>query len=87
MWNIKIIESAVKELKQLSPEISKRIYKTIQSKIAIQDNPCAFSEALQHDLYGLWRLRVGDYRIIFRVLPKEKTIQITKVGHRKNIYL
>ena len=33
-----------------------------------------------------YRVRVGDYRIIYRVSDKELTVMIMAVGHRKNVY-
>jgi hypothetical protein len=38
------------------------------------------------DLAGLYKLRVGDYRIIYEVLWDEETIVIHAVGHRREIY-
>lgn len=36
--------------------------------------------------YNIYRLRVGNYRIIYQILPSEKLIYILTVGHRKDIY-
>jgi len=33
-----------------------------------------------------YKLRIGDYRVIADIDPEGKTIQVTKIGHRKNIY-
>jgi len=43
-------------------------------------------EALVGDLAGLYKLRVGDYRVIYEVLWDEETIVIHAVGHRREIY-
>jgi mRNA interferase RelE/StbE len=43
-------------------------------------------ETLTSDLAGLYKLRVGDYRIIYEVLWDEETIVIHAVGHRREIY-
>lgn len=42
------------------------------------------AKPLRHELTGHYRLRTGDYRIIFRVVAAE--IWIVRVGHRKDIY-
>jgi mRNA interferase RelE/StbE len=34
----------------------------------------------------LWRLRVGDYRVIYHIYPEEKDIKIVAVGHRREAY-
>ncbi|MGB9870254.1 MAG: type II toxin-antitoxin system RelE family toxin [Anaerolineae bacterium] len=43
-------------------------------------------EALKGDLKGFYKLRVGDYRIIYEVLDQERVIIIHAIGHRRDIY-
>lgn len=43
-------------------------------------------EALTGEFKGLFKLRVGDYRVVYSVLPKARRIVIHLVGHRRNIY-
>lgn len=48
-------------------------------------------EAIQHDALkgrwaGLFRIRVGDYRIIYDVDHAEKLISVEKIGHRRDVY-
>jgi mRNA interferase RelE/StbE len=43
-------------------------------------------EALTGDLAGLYKLRIGDYRVIYEVLWDEKIIVIHAIGHRREIY-
>ncbi len=33
-----------------------------------------------------WRIRVGDYRVIYKIIEQEKIVLLTKIGHRKEIY-
>jgi mRNA interferase RelE/StbE len=35
---------------------------------------------------GLWRIREGDYRIIYNIDDEEKLITIVRIGHRREIY-
>lgn len=73
-------EKAHDELNKLEPIVSRRILKKIDE---LSENP--FSKDIRK-LKGSddFRLRVGDYRVIFFI--EQETIQILKVGHRKNIY-
>ena len=73
-------EKAHDELIKLEPSISRRIFKKIDE---LSQNP--FSRDIKR-LKGRddYRLRVGDYRIIFSI--DKDNIQILKVGHRKNVY-
>ena len=43
-------------------------------------------EALTGDFAELYKLRVGDYRVIYEVLREERTIVIHAIGHRREIY-
>jgi len=45
-----------------------------------------FGTALKADLAGLWRCRVGDYRIICRIGDGEWVVLVLAVGHRKKVY-
>ena len=73
-------EKAYDSLNKLEPIISRRIHKKIDE---LSENP--FSKDIKK-LKGSddFRLRIGDYRVIFSI--EQNTIQILKVGHRKNIY-
>lgn len=43
-------------------------------------------EALRGDLAGLYKLRLGDYRVIYEILHDEQTLVIHAIGHRREIY-
>jgi mRNA interferase RelE/StbE len=43
-------------------------------------------KALQGQLAGYWRYRVGDYRLIFQIKDGELIILVIEIGHRKEIY-
>jgi len=78
--NINWTRGALEELNKLESSIARRIVKKVDE---LSENP--FSKDIKR-LKGSddFRLRVGDYRIIFDI--NETKILILKVGHRKNIY-
>ena len=80
MYNIEWKEHALKNLNALEDSIARRIIKKVDE---LSENP--FSKDIKR-LKGSndFRLRVGDYRVIFSI--EQNIIQILKVGHRKNIY-
>lgn len=47
-------------------------------------DPLKYGEPLRRTLKGYRKLRVGDYRVIFKV--EKKTIIVLKIGHRKEVY-
>ncbi len=78
IWNKKSLDV----LNKLEPFISKRIVKFVRE---FSENPRAREfKRLKGD--SGFRLRIGDYKVIFDFDIKNQQIQITKIGHRKNIY-
>jgi len=81
MYQIELTETAKKFLIKLNKKDSEIILNKIYS---IRDNPFRFLKRLQGD--KLWRLRVGNYRVIVDVIVVMNRIVILRIGFRKNIY-
>ncbi len=76
-------ESVVEEdIKTLSKTDRIKIKKAIENKIAVF--PEMFGKPLRRTLRGYRSLRVGDYRIVFRV--EDKIVKIFYIDHRSVIY-
>lgn len=75
-------EGAISQLQKLDVNLSRRIYKKVDE---LKTDP--FMKNIKR-LKGeeAFRLRIGDYRVIFDVDRKNNTITILRLGHRKNIY-
>ena len=41
---------------------------------------------LRAGLKGLWSLRVGKYRVVYKVVREEGIVQLITIGHRKKVY-
>ena len=87
MWKIEFDSDVEKDLRKLGHVEQKRIIKFLKEKIAAVQNPRVHGKALTGNLSGLWRYRVGDYRIISKIEDDVFTILVIQVGHRKNIYV
>jgi len=55
-------------------------------KIATNENPRRFGGPLRYDLTGLWRYRVGDYRIVCEIQDNVLIVLIVRIGHRRKVY-
>jgi len=84
MQRLQMLESAEKQLAKLDPKIAKRLLKKLQWLGVNLDK--VKPTALTGQLAGLFKLRVGDYRVIYQVLQSEKTILIHFLGHRREVY-
>lgn len=80
-FNLIFERRALINLNNLDKDIKKRIWNKLQ---LCKENPFRFLKHLE-DIPG-FKLRVGDYRAIVDVDNSTKTINVLKVGHRKNIY-
>ncbi len=86
IWTVRWDQRAVKDLKSISQEGRQRILTYIEQKINQKSNPKDLGKPLIGDKSGLWRYRVGDYRIICNFSDAELIILVIAVGHRKEIY-
>ena len=71
-----------RDLKEIDERNKAIIRKAIEERLAIQ--PEKFAKPLQRTLKGYWRLRVGEYRIVFKI--KGDTVLILGIIHLKKIY-
>ena len=84
MYQVRILDAASHELARLDKPIGRRVSKRIRWLAAHFD--IVKPEPLSGDLGGFFKLRVGDYRVIYEVLKSEQIILIHKIGHRRDIY-
>ena len=82
---IEYTETARKQLKKLDKTMQKRIL-DYMDEVALLENPRSRGKALVENMRGLWRYRVGDYRVICDIQDARIIISVLKIGHRKNIY-
>ncbi|MFU8790125.1 MAG: type II toxin-antitoxin system RelE family toxin [Methylobacter sp.] len=84
-WIINVEARAAKTLKTLDKPTKQRIAVFID-QLGQTDNPRNTGKALQGRLKGLWRYRVGDYRLICQIKDGELIILLLEIGHRKEVY-
>ncbi len=59
-----------------------RIRNAIETRLATA--PHLYGEPLRKTLYGYWKLRVGDYRVVFKIVKRE--VWVLGIIHRKKVY-
>ena len=72
----------IKDIPRLSSNIAVRIENAIRNRLMV--NPVKYGFYLRGSLRGYRKLRVGDWRIIYRIVDKE--IRIVAIGNRKDVY-
>ena len=86
MWQIEYEEKAVRELLKIDRQVAKRIKKYLDERIATDEDPRRFGEALAENLAGLWKYRIGDYRVIVEIQDERVVVLVLRVGHRSKVY-
>jgi mRNA interferase RelE/StbE len=85
-WTIEFVPAAAKELKKLGRTEAARIINTLETRIAAREDPRELGSALSGELGGLWRWRIGDYRVVARIEYERITILVVRVAHRREVY-
>ncbi|MBI4054123.1 MAG: type II toxin-antitoxin system RelE/ParE family toxin [Candidatus Doudnabacteria bacterium] len=70
------------DVPKLSSEWKERIKRTIEGRLVT--HPDLYGKPLRHSLKGYRKLRVGDYRVIFRI--EKSTVKILIIQHRSAVY-
>ena len=66
----------------INRDLRNRIARAIETRLTSE--PERYGEPLRGTLKGYWKLRVGDYRIVFRVIKKE--VRVYGIIHRREVY-
>jgi mRNA interferase RelE/StbE len=85
-WTIEIKHTAEKQIQKLDRKAQELIVQFLRERVAPADNPRQWGKPLHGEKRGLWRYRVGDYRLICDIQDERITVLILTVGHRKDVY-
>lgn len=85
-YKVEFTETSERELKKLDKHIAKLIKKWIVTNLIDTDNPRKNGKALVGNLRGIWRYRVGSFRIVAEIKDKKLIILIIEIGDRKVVY-
>jgi mRNA interferase RelE/StbE len=84
MYRIIFSKTAEKDLDKLPVITIKKISKAIDN---LAENPRPVGcKKLKSTKDNLWRIRIGDYRVIYEITDEIKVIDIRRIRHRKDIY-
>ena len=86
-WTIKISSNAERYFKKLDKNLKKRVKERLL-ELAKYENPIEHPQVrpLAGDLKSFYRLRIGNYRVIFSLLEKERIIAVVNIFPRGNGY-
>jgi mRNA interferase RelE/StbE len=85
VYTINWSPKAAAEYAKLDNSIKNQIDKFLE-KLKDRDDPQSMGKALVGNMAGLWRYRVGDYRIVIEIKDRELVILIVSIKHRSIVY-
>lgn len=84
-YHIDYLDVVVKEdIPSIPKSIKNTIKKAIEERLSL--DPLGFGKPLRYSLKGHRRLRVGNYRIVYRIVAEKNLIIIIAIKHRKEVY-
>jgi mRNA interferase RelE/StbE len=84
-WNVELTATAEKQLKKLDRKWQGIILDYLDEIAGLSD-PRSRGKGLVGDRKGIWRYRVGDYRILCQIMDTELVIVAVTIRHRKDVY-
>lgn len=85
-WRVEFDKDAARDLRKLGHDAQRQILRYLRQRIATAEDPRRFGRALTNDLKGLWRYRVGDFRIVAKIEEDRFIVLVLTVGHRREVY-
>ena len=86
MYRVELSENAIKSFKKMDKQISTMLFAWITKNLEGCENPRILGKGLVSDKKGIWRYRVGDYRLLAHIYDDRLIILFVDAGHRKDIY-
>ena len=84
-YSVEYQETALRQLGKLDRQVARRIVDYLDEAAALE-NPRDRGKGLTGDRTGIWRYRVGDFRVLCRILDSELVILALEVAHRRSVY-
>ena len=84
-WTVELTPSVARTLRKLDPHTSRRLLQALAAIESLED-PRARGKALTGRLAGLWRYRVGDYRIVVDLIDRRLVVLVIDIDHRNSVY-
>lgn len=70
------------DIKSLDKRQKRTVEKAIESRLSVE--PEKYGKPLEQSLKGYWKLRVGDMRVVFKIVKNE--VHVLGILHRKMVY-
>lgn len=86
-YRVEFTTSAAKELRKLRKTIQPKLMRNIADRVhalAVDPRPPGVEKV--ENAGDLWRVRAGDYRIVYSIEDEVLTVLVVRIGHRREVY-
>jgi mRNA interferase RelE/StbE len=67
-------------------KLPKQVQRAVVAALTALETDRRAGKPLIGELVGIWSLRRGDYRVLYRIDDRERRVEIARVGHRRDVY-
>ena len=82
-YRITLAPAAARQLRKFDPQVRRRIQAALEL-LATEPRPPAATQLVGGS--GEWRVRTGDYRIVYEIRDEELLVLVLRIGHRRDVY-
>lgn len=82
-YRVALAPSAARQLRKFDPQVRRRIQAVLEL-LASEPRPPAATQLVGGS--GEWRVRTGDYRIVYEIHDNHLLILVLRMGHRREVY-
>jgi mRNA interferase RelE/StbE len=83
IYEVSLTPAAARQLRKFDPQVRRRVQAAIEL-LATEPRPPAATRLVGGK--GEWRVRTGDYRIVYEIVDEQLLVLVLTVGHRREIY-
>ncbi len=84
MYKVILEEPAQRQLRKLDRSAQARLLRAL---VKLETNPCSLSSSKRlKGIEDLYRLRVGDYRVLYRIEDDKLVVLVVSIAHRREVY-
>lgn len=85
-WALEFTPDAEKQLERLDRYTQRLIASWIQKHLLGEVDPCVTGKPLAANFAGYWRYRIGDYRMVCKIIDQRILLIVMRIGHRSDVY-
>lgn len=84
-YEVRLVASARRSLERLPADTRRRVTRALRG-LEINPRPRGATRLVAQDNWPVWRIRVGDYRVLYEMRDEALVVLVIRIGHRREVY-